>query len=63
MAIIAATTAPGDRIAFEDLTYSSIARASALSGRRPVLVARDDEGPLPEDLARVCAQTHPSSCF
>jgi len=63
MAIIAATTAPGDQIAFEDLTYSSIARGAALSGRRPVQVARDDEGPLPEDLARVCAQKHPKLLF
>ncbi|CTQ67925.1 aminotransferase-like domain-containing protein [Roseibium alexandrii] len=63
MSIIAATTAPGDRIAFEDLTYSSIARGAALSGRRPVLVERDEEGPLPEDLARVCAQTHPRILF
>jgi DNA-binding transcriptional MocR family regulator len=63
MAIIAATTAPGDQIAFENLTYSSIARGGALAGRRPVQVARDDEGPLPEDLARVCAQKHPKLLF
>ncbi|WP_422377010.1 PLP-dependent aminotransferase family protein [Roseibium sp.] len=63
MAIIAATTAPGDQIAFEDLTYSSIARGAALSGRRPIQVARDNEGPLPEDLARVCAQKHPKLMF
>ena len=63
MAIIAATTAPGDQVAFEELTYSSIARGAALSGRRPVQVARDDEGPLPDDLARVCAQKHPKLLF
>lgn len=63
MAIIAATTAPGDQVAFEELTYSSIARGAALSGRRPVQVARDEEGPLPEDLARVCAQKHPKLLF
>lgn len=63
MAIIAATTAPGDQVAFEDLTYSSIARGAALSGRRPVIVARDDQGPIPEDLARVCAQKHPKVLF
>lgn len=63
MAIIAATTAPGDQVVFEDLTYSSIARGSALSGRRPVQVARDDEGPIPDDLARVCAQKHPKVIF
>ncbi len=63
MSIIAATTAPGDQIAFEDLTYSSIARGAALAGRRPAVVARDSEGPLPEDLARVCAQKHPRVLF
>lgn len=63
MAIIAATTAPGDQVAFEDLTYSSIARGAALTGRRPVQIARDGEGPLPEDLARVCAQKHPKVLF
>ncbi|WP_299816928.1 PLP-dependent aminotransferase family protein [uncultured Roseibium sp.] len=63
MAIIAATTAPGDQIAFEELTYSSISRGGALMGRRPVEVARDDEGPLPEDLERVCAQKHPKVLF
>ncbi|GAB4532064.1 MAG: PLP-dependent aminotransferase family protein [Roseibium sp.] len=63
MAIIAATTSPGDRIAFEELTYSSISRGAALTGRRPVQVERDDEGPLPEDLARVCARQHPKLLF
>ncbi|MHA7777853.1 aminotransferase-like domain-containing protein [Roseibium sp. M-1] len=63
MAIIAATTSPGDQIAFEDLTYSSIARGASLTGRLPVQIARDAEGPLPEDLARVCAQKHPKVLF
>jgi DNA-binding transcriptional MocR family regulator len=63
MAIIAATTAPGDQVAFEDLTYSSIARGAALSGRRPVQITSDDEGPLPDDLERVCAQRHPKILF
>lgn len=63
MAILAATTAPGDRVAFEELTYSSIARGAALSGRQPVTVARDEEGPIPEDLERVCAQKHPRILF
>ncbi len=63
MAIIAATTSPGDQIVFEDLTYSSIARGAALSGRRPVQVAIDDDGPVPDELARVCAQKHPRLLF
>ncbi|MEP1933085.1 MAG: PLP-dependent aminotransferase family protein [Roseibium sp.] len=63
MSIIAATTAPGDLVGFEELTYSSIARGASLSGRRPVEIARDEQGPLPEDLARVCAQKHPRILF
>lgn len=63
MAIIAATTNPGDRVAFEELTYSSIARGAALSGRQVVQVPRDDEGPLPDELARVCSQKHPKILF
>ncbi|MCV0427892.1 MAG: PLP-dependent aminotransferase family protein, partial [Roseibium sp.] len=63
MAVIAATTATGDQIAFEDLTYSSIARGASLSGRRPVQIASDEQGHLPEDLARVCAQKHPKVLF
>lgn len=63
MAIIAATTSPGDQVAFEDLTYSSIARGAALSGRRPVQIESDDQGMIPDDLARVCAQRHPKMIF
>ncbi len=63
MSIISAMTNPGDRIVFEDLTYSSIARGAALAGRQPVAVARDDKGPVPEDLEKVCAQKHPKVIF
>lgn len=63
MAIIAATTMPGDRIAFEELTYSSIARGVSLTGRQAVAVPRDEQGPLPEELARLCSQQHPRAIF
>ncbi len=63
LAVVAATTSPGDRIVFEELTYSSIARAVALTGRQPISVARDDNGPLPGDLDRLCAQMHPKAIF
>ncbi|MEJ8475474.1 PLP-dependent aminotransferase family protein [Roseibium algae] len=63
MAVIAATTRPGDRIVFEELTYSSISRAVALAGRVPAPAARDEHGPLPEDLDRLCSQTHPKGIF
>jgi DNA-binding transcriptional MocR family regulator len=63
MAVIAAMTAPGDRIVFEALTYSSIARSAALIGRRPVLVEIDSDGMIPEDFEHVCAQQHPKLAF
>jgi DNA-binding transcriptional MocR family regulator len=63
MAIIAAMTAPGDRIAFEQLTYSSISRSASLIGRRSVVVKIDEHGPVPEDFDRLCAQQHPKLAF
>jgi len=63
MAVIAAMTAPGDKIAFEQLTYSSIARSANLAGRRSIVVKLDEHGPDPEDFERVCAQQHPKIAF
>lgn len=63
MSVIAATTAPGDKVVFEPLTYASVARSTALFGRRPVVVASDAEGPLPDELERLCAQQHPKALF
>ena len=63
MAVIGATTAPGDKIAFEHLTYASISRSAALIGRRGVAVMSDDEGMLPDDFERLCAQQHPKLLF
>lgn len=63
MAVIAAMTAPGDKIAFEQLTYSSISRSANLAGRRSIVVKLDAHGPDPEDFERVCAQQHPKIAF
>lgn len=63
MAVIAAMTAPGDRIVFEQLTYSSIARSANLAGRRSIVVGTDAHGPDPEDFERLCAQQHPKVAF
>jgi DNA-binding transcriptional MocR family regulator len=63
MAVIAAMTAPGDKIVFEQLTYSSIARSANLAGRRSIVVEMDEHGPDPEDFERVCAQQHPKVAF
>ncbi|MCR4266278.1 PLP-dependent aminotransferase family protein [Nitratireductor sp. ZSWI3] len=63
LAVIAAMTVPGDRIAFEELTYSHVARSGGVIGRRAVPVSIDDEGMVPEDFERVCAQQHPKMVF
>lgn len=56
-------TNPGDRIILEELSYSSFGRSLNLAGRRTVTVAIDDQGVIPEDLERVCAQLHPKLLF
>lgn len=63
MAIVTAMTAPGDRIAFENLTYSQVSRSVALAGRRVALTENDGHGIVPEDFERVCAQQHPKLVF
>lgn len=63
MAAIAAVTQPGDRIVFETLTYSRLARSTRLIGRRIVGVETDAEGMSPEDFERLCAQQHPKLAF
>ncbi|KXG86794.1 PLP-dependent aminotransferase family protein [Agrobacterium bohemicum] len=63
MGVITAMTSPGDRIVFEPVTYSQIARAAILAGRRASLVESDEQGIIPEDFERVCAQQHPKMIF
>lgn len=63
LAVIAAITAPGDRVAFEQLTYSPVSRSANLIGRRSVLVESDDQGIDPVDFERLCAQQHPKAAF
>ncbi|MBO0124851.1 MULTISPECIES: PLP-dependent aminotransferase family protein [Rhizobium/Agrobacterium group] len=63
MSVITAMTAPGDRIVFEPLTYSHISRSATLAGRRVTLVEADENGIVPDDFERVCAQQHPKMIF
>lgn len=63
LAAIAAVTAPGDRVVFEALTYSRLARSARLIGRRIVAVETDAEGMVPDDFERLCAQQHPKIAF
>ncbi|KXF77478.1 GntR family transcriptional regulator [Paramesorhizobium deserti] len=59
--VIAAITAPGDKIAFEELTYSAIARGATLIGRRSIKVRGGDAGLDPDDFENVCAREHPKA--
>lgn len=63
VSIIASCTAPGDKIAFEDLTYASIARSVTLMGRRIVPVHTGPDGMDPDSLESVCAREHPKMLF
>ncbi len=63
LAVIAATTAPGDKIAFEQLTYSPISRSASLIGRRSLVIDSDEFGVDPVDFERLCAQQHPKAAF
>lgn len=63
ISIIAACTAPGDKIAFEDLTYASISHSVTLMGRRVVPVHAGSDGMDPDSLESVCAREHPKMLF
>lgn len=63
LAVVATVAAPGDRVVFERLTYSHVARSTDLIGRRSIAVATDDDGLDPADFERVCAQQHPKAAF
>ncbi|MFT3975020.1 MAG: PLP-dependent aminotransferase family protein [Amaricoccus sp.] len=60
---MAAVTAPGDRIVFEQLSYSQVARGARLIGRRIATVEMDAHGMIPDAFERVCAQQHPKLAF
>lgn len=59
MAVINTVSLPGDRIAFEELTYPITVRASALMGRRAISVTSTNQGMDPDAFEQVCAQQHP----
>lgn len=63
MSVMSAVTQPGDKIVFENLTYTSITRATNLIGRRSIVVGSDEEGCDPDDFERLCAQQHPKLAF
>ena len=63
IAIFASMTRPGDKIAFEAMSYASAARSASLMGRRIVTVDFDEFGIIPDALERVCAQQHPKLLY
>ena len=63
VSIVAAFTVPGDRILFESLTYTHVARALGLMGRRIVSGEIDEEGLIPDEFERICQQQHPAIAF
>ncbi|MCV3241486.1 PLP-dependent aminotransferase family protein [Mesorhizobium sp. ZC-5] len=63
IAIIAAVTNPGDKVAFEQLTFSSIARSTNLIGRRSITIDSASGTIDPESFERLCAQQHPKVAF
>jgi DNA-binding transcriptional MocR family regulator len=63
VAVASVATMPGDHIVFENLTYSQFARSAGLFGRRVALVQSDDQGVIPDDFERLCAQRHPKLAF
>ncbi|MBO6815570.1 MAG: PLP-dependent aminotransferase family protein [Rhizobiaceae bacterium] len=63
MAAIVSITAPGDKVAFEGLTYCSVARSTALLGRRIAIAEFDEAGLIPEAFERLCAQQHPKVLY
>jgi DNA-binding transcriptional MocR family regulator len=63
IAVISAVTSPGDKIVFENLTYTQVSRGARLLGRRSILVDSDEQGIIPDDFERVCQQQHPRLAF
>lgn len=63
LAVLAAITNPGDKVAFEPLTFSSIARSTNLIGRRGVTIESATGTIDAESFERLCAQQHPKAVF
>jgi len=59
MAAIAAATAPGDKVAHEDLAYPATPRGTTLIGRRVVRAVIGPDGIDADEFESLCAQQHP----
>ncbi|MEX2695449.1 PLP-dependent aminotransferase family protein [Rhizobium mongolense] len=63
VSIISAVSSPGDKIVFENLSYTQVSRSARLLGRRTITVDSDENGVLPDDFERLCQQQHPKLAF
>ncbi|KQV81832.1 PLP-dependent aminotransferase family protein [Rhizobium sp. Root1220] len=63
ISVIAAVSSPGDKIVFENLSYTQVSRSARILGRRTITVDSDDDGVLPDDFERLCLQQHPKLAF
>jgi hypothetical protein len=62
-AVLTTIAKPGDRIVVEPLTYPGLIALAARLGLRLVACPVDDEGFLPEALARLCAEERPAAVY
>ncbi len=63
IAVISAVSSPGDKIVFENLTYTQVSRSARILGRRTITVESDEHGVNPDDFERLCLQQHPKLAF
>lgn len=63
IAVISAVSSPGDKIVFENLSYTQVSRSARILGRRTITVDSDENGIIPDDFERLCLQQHPKLAF
>jgi DNA-binding transcriptional MocR family regulator len=63
VAVISAVSSPGDKIVFENLSYTQVSRSARILGRRTITVDSDENGVIPDDFERLCLQQHPKLAF
>ncbi|MEZ2127380.1 MULTISPECIES: PLP-dependent aminotransferase family protein [unclassified Sinorhizobium] len=63
IAVISAVSSPGDKIVFENLTYTHVSRSARVLGRRIILADSDEHGMIPDEFERLCMQQHPRLAF
>jgi DNA-binding transcriptional MocR family regulator len=62
-AILATIAEPGDVLVTESLTHPAMVNLARFQHMRVVACPSDDDGLIPEDLARICAEERPRAVF